>query len=94
MLQSPPVREDRPVDMTKPLPLQEKDGHLIIPIKIFFNNDREYLKGKNSERTYSTSITKTLAVRYTQVALEDIIPQLWSLELVVYDKDAALGISH
>ncbi|GKA13237.1 hypothetical protein Tco_0692883 [Tanacetum coccineum] len=89
-----PEGYDHPVDMTKPLPLQEKDGRLIIPIEVFFNNDLEYLKGKNSERTYSMSITKTPATRYTQVALEDIIPQLWSPELVVYDKDDALGISH
>ncbi|GJZ48794.1 hypothetical protein Tco_0602984, partial [Tanacetum coccineum] len=57
---------DRPIDMTKPLPLQEKDGHLIIPIEVFFNNDREYLKGKNSERTYSTFVTppKWVAAEY------------------------------
>ncbi|GJR32498.1 hypothetical protein Tco_1108730 [Tanacetum coccineum] len=80
--------------MMKPLPLQEKDGRLIIPIAVFFNNDLEYLKRKNSERTYSLSITKTPTARYTQVAIKDMIPQLWSSELVFYDKDAALRISH
>ncbi|GKC94401.1 hypothetical protein Tco_1159843 [Tanacetum coccineum] len=56
-----PKGYDRPANMSKPLPLQEKDGRLIIPIEVFFNNDLEYLKGKNSDRTYSMSITKTPA---------------------------------
>ncbi|GKB36904.1 hypothetical protein Tco_0881846 [Tanacetum coccineum] len=64
-----PEGYDRPVDMTKPLPLQEKNGRLIIPIEVFFNNDLEYLKGKNSERIYSSSITKTPAARVEDVQL-------------------------
>nr|GEV57185.1 hypothetical protein [Tanacetum cinerariifolium] len=54
-----PEGYDHAVDMSKPLPLQEKEGRLII--QIFFNNDLEYLKGDKAERTYSSSITKTLA---------------------------------
>nr|GEV56074.1 hypothetical protein [Tanacetum cinerariifolium] len=58
-----PEGYDRPVDMNKPLPLQKKGYRLIIPIKVFFNNDLEYLKRDKSERTYSYSITKTPTAR-------------------------------
>ncbi|GJV24646.1 hypothetical protein Tco_1377341 [Tanacetum coccineum] len=44
-----PKGYDRPVDMTKPLPVQEKDGRLIISIEVFFNNDLEYLKGRTQK---------------------------------------------
>ncbi|GJV51671.1 hypothetical protein Tco_1447412 [Tanacetum coccineum] len=51
------------IDMCKPLPLQDKDGQLVIPVEFFFNNELEYLKAGSKERTYSSSITKTPATR-------------------------------
>ncbi|GJV98517.1 hypothetical protein Tco_1553769 [Tanacetum coccineum] len=54
-----PEGHKSPVDMSKPLPLQDKEGRLTVPIEFFFNNDLEYLKAGNKERTYSSSITKT-----------------------------------
>ncbi|GJY24768.1 hypothetical protein Tco_0398426 [Tanacetum coccineum] len=54
-----PEGYDRPIDMSKPLPLQEKEGRLIIPIEVLFNNNLDYLKGDKAKRTYSSSITKT-----------------------------------
>ncbi|GJZ47472.1 hypothetical protein Tco_0601304 [Tanacetum coccineum] len=39
-------------------------GHLTVVVDYFFNNDLEYLKTFNSEKTYTTSITKTKADRY------------------------------
>ncbi|GKE27563.1 hypothetical protein Tco_1442947, partial [Tanacetum coccineum] len=51
------------VDMCNPLSLQDKEGRLTIPVEFFFNNDLEYLKVGNSERTYSSFITKTSAAR-------------------------------
>ncbi|GKC77150.1 hypothetical protein Tco_1127924 [Tanacetum coccineum] len=83
-----------PVDMSKTLPLQDKEGRLTIPVEFFFNNDLEYLKAGNSERTYSSSITKTPAARYTMEGIVDLIQTLWSLVKIAYDKDAALGISY
>ncbi|GKC32937.1 hypothetical protein Tco_1040231 [Tanacetum coccineum] len=80
--------------MSKPLPLQDKEGRLVIPVEFFFNNDLKYLKAVNKERTYSSLITKTQAARYTMEGIEDMIPTLWSPVVLVYDKDAALGISH
>ncbi|GKA57362.1 hypothetical protein Tco_0756550 [Tanacetum coccineum] len=47
--------------MIKPLPLQDKEGRLTIPVEFFFNNDLGYLKAGNKERSYSSSITKTPA---------------------------------
>ncbi|GJW91486.1 hypothetical protein Tco_0169039 [Tanacetum coccineum] len=66
------------VDMSKPLPQQDKEGRLTIPIEFFFNNDLEYLKEGNKERTYSSFITKTPAARYTMEGIEDMILTLWS----------------
>ncbi|GJT10153.1 hypothetical protein Tco_0857195 [Tanacetum coccineum] len=80
--------------MSKPLPLQDKEGRLVISVEFFFNNDLEYLKAGNKERMYSSSITKTPAARYTMEGIEDMIPTLWSPVVLAYDKDAALGISH
>ncbi|GJR73099.1 hypothetical protein Tco_0085464 [Tanacetum coccineum] len=58
-------RGDRyPFNLSKPLPLQGHPGHLTVAADYFFNNDLEYLKYSNTERTYTTSITKTKAARY------------------------------
>ncbi|GJU54936.1 hypothetical protein Tco_1228650 [Tanacetum coccineum] len=54
-------------DMSKPLPLQGRLGHLTVAIDYFFNNDLEYLNTFNSEKTYTTSITKTKEARYENV---------------------------
>ncbi|GJV94412.1 hypothetical protein Tco_1545989 [Tanacetum coccineum] len=34
-----PEGHKRPIDMSKPLPLQDKEGRLVIPVEFFFNND-------------------------------------------------------
>ncbi|GKD18278.1 hypothetical protein Tco_1207436 [Tanacetum coccineum] len=46
-----PKGHKSPVDMSKPLPLQDKEVRLTIPVEFFFNNDLEYLKAGNKERT-------------------------------------------
>ncbi|GJS98019.1 hypothetical protein Tco_0819189 [Tanacetum coccineum] len=60
----------------------------------FFNNDLEYLKTSNPEKTYITSITKKIAARYDIVGIEDTVPTLWSTIKHAYDKDAAKGIKY
>ncbi|GJT00856.1 hypothetical protein Tco_0822025 [Tanacetum coccineum] len=84
----------RSFNMSKPLPLQDKEGQLVIPVEFFFNNDLEYLKIGNKERTYSSSITRTPATRYTWEGIEYMIPTPWSPVVLAYDKDVALEISH
>ncbi|GJU97823.1 hypothetical protein Tco_1327094 [Tanacetum coccineum] len=39
-------------------------GHLTVTAEYFFNNDLEYLKSKDSERKYITSITKMKAIGF------------------------------
>ncbi|GJW52957.1 hypothetical protein Tco_0097042 [Tanacetum coccineum] len=68
-----------PFDLSKPLPLKGHPGHLTVIAEYFFNNDLKYLKSTDSERKYTTSITKTKAARYELVGIEDMIPKLWSL---------------
>ncbi|GJV15159.1 hypothetical protein Tco_1360482 [Tanacetum coccineum] len=52
--------------------------HLIVAADYFFNNDLEYLKSSDPERTYTTSITKTKVARYEIIGIEDMVPTLWS----------------
>ncbi|GJX47024.1 hypothetical protein Tco_0272214 [Tanacetum coccineum] len=66
-----------PFDLSKPLPLQGHLGHLTVATDYFFNNDLEYLKSSDPERTYTTSITKTKATRYEIEGIEDMVPTLW-----------------
>ncbi|GJT91359.1 hypothetical protein Tco_1080204 [Tanacetum coccineum] len=89
-----PEHDRGPYDLSKPLPLQGSLCHLTIHVNFFFNNDLKYLKTKNSERKYTTLITKTKAVKYELEFVEDMIPKLWSPVKVAYDKNAKLGILH
>nr|GEU52491.1 hypothetical protein [Tanacetum cinerariifolium] len=45
--------------------------HRVVDADYFFNNDMEYLKYSDPERTYTTSITKTKATRYEIKGIED-----------------------
>ncbi|GJV03375.1 hypothetical protein Tco_1336944 [Tanacetum coccineum] len=76
-----------PYDLSKPLPLQGSPGNLTILVDFFFNNDLGYLKTRNSERKYTTSITKTKAAKYKLKFIEEMILKLWSPVKVAYDKD-------
>ncbi|GKC57609.1 hypothetical protein Tco_1085207 [Tanacetum coccineum] len=69
-------------------------GRLTIPDDFFFNNDLEYLRGGSTDRKYTTSTTKTKHAKYDAEGIEDLVPNLWSPVKVVYDKLAALRISH
>ncbi|GKE02784.1 hypothetical protein Tco_1390767 [Tanacetum coccineum] len=89
-----PEGDRYPFDLSKPLPLQGRPGHLTVAADYFFNNDLEYLKSFDLERTYTTSITKTKSARYEIVGIEDMVPTLWSPTKVGYDKDALKGIKH
>ncbi|GJR37949.1 hypothetical protein Tco_1213633 [Tanacetum coccineum] len=81
-------------DLSKPLPLKGHPGHLTVAADYFFNNDLEYLKSFDPERTYTTSIMKTKAARYEIEGIEDMVPMLWSPTKVGYDKDALKWIKH
>ncbi|GJS21421.1 hypothetical protein Tco_0450053 [Tanacetum coccineum] len=89
-----PKGDRYPFDLSKPLPLQGRPGHLTVAVDYFFNNDLEYLKSSNPERTYTTSITKTKAARYEIIGIKDMVPTLWSTIKHAYDKDATKGIKH
>ncbi|GJR98024.1 hypothetical protein Tco_0270198 [Tanacetum coccineum] len=89
-----PEGDRYPFYLSKPLPLQGHPSHLTIAVYYFFNNDLEYLKTFNLEKTYTTSITKTKAARYKIVGIEDITPMLWSTIKHAFDKDTKKGIKH
>nr|GEV37175.1 hypothetical protein [Tanacetum cinerariifolium] len=48
-------------------------GHLTVAPDYFFNNDLEYLKSFDLERTYTTSVTKTKEARYEIKGIEDML---------------------
>ncbi|GJW37278.1 hypothetical protein Tco_0060198 [Tanacetum coccineum] len=89
-----PEGDHYPFDLSKPLPLQGRLGHLTVAADYFFNNDLEYLKSFDPERTYTTSITKTKTARYESIGIEDMVLMLCSPTKVGYDKDALKGIKH
>nr|GEV36278.1 reverse transcriptase domain-containing protein [Tanacetum cinerariifolium] len=84
-----------PFDLRKPLLLiTNAQGRQVIRLDYFINKDLEYLKGGNLNRRYSTSLTKTKAASYEIKWIEDMVPNLWSPEKVVYDRHAFWGTSH
>ncbi|GKA82555.1 hypothetical protein Tco_0789303, partial [Tanacetum coccineum] len=88
-----PEGDRYPFGLFKPLPLQGRPGHLTVAVDYFFNNDLEFLKTSDLEKTYTTSIKKTKAARYEIVGIEDMTPTLWSTIKYGYDKDAEKGSS-
>ncbi|GJY11680.1 hypothetical protein Tco_0380989 [Tanacetum coccineum] len=60
-----------PFDVSKPLPLKGRPGHLTVVAEYFFNNDLEFLKSLDPKKKYTTSITKTKVARYEIVGIED-----------------------
>ncbi|GJR16535.1 hypothetical protein Tco_0799187 [Tanacetum coccineum] len=83
-----------PFDLSKPLPLQGRPGHLTVAADYFFNNDLEYLKSSNLEKTYTTSITKIKSARYEINGIEDMVPTLSSTIKHAYEKDVEKEIKH
>ncbi|GJS45624.1 hypothetical protein Tco_0595745 [Tanacetum coccineum] len=83
-----------PFNLTMPLPLKGRPGHLTVAAEYFFNNDLEFPKSSYHQKKYTTSITKTRATRYEIVGIADMVPTLWSTTKVAYDKDAEKGIKH
>ncbi|GJW73837.1 hypothetical protein Tco_0133207 [Tanacetum coccineum] len=92
-----PEGRQYPHDLRQPLPLvPNSQGRHVIPFHHFINNDLEYLRGGESSRKYSTSVTKTTAADYGHIKwIEDLVPNsMWSQMIVKYDKFALWGISH
>nr|GEV27893.1 retrovirus-related Pol polyprotein from transposon TNT 1-94 [Tanacetum cinerariifolium] len=67
-----PKGDRYPFELSKPLPLQGRPGHLTVSVDYFFNNDLEYLKTFDSEKKYTTSITKTKATRVKSVSVKKL----------------------
>ncbi|GJY19024.1 hypothetical protein Tco_0390515 [Tanacetum coccineum] len=92
-----PEGRQYPHDLRQPLPLvPNSQGRHVIPFHHFINNDLEYLRGGESSRKYSTSVTKTTAADYGHIKwIEDLVPNsMWSQMIVNYDKFALWEILH
>nr|GEY81371.1 hypothetical protein [Tanacetum cinerariifolium] len=79
---------DYPFDLTKPLPLVMNRNRQMVPVDYFFNNDLKYLQGGISTMTYTNSLTKTKAAQYNLLGNKDMVPNIWVLVKVAYDKHA------
>ncbi|GJU92497.1 hypothetical protein Tco_1304920 [Tanacetum coccineum] len=90
-----PEGREYPFDLNKPLSLIEDRGRQVVPTDYFVNNDLEYLKGGRSSSKYATSTTRTKATKYYNIeGIEDMVPTLWSLVKVAYNKHAIWGTYH
>ncbi|GKF43475.1 hypothetical protein Tco_0130027, partial [Tanacetum coccineum] len=90
-----PEGHEYPFDLSKLLPLIEDQSRQVVPANYFINNDLEYLKGGSVSKKYMTSTTKTKATKYDTIeGIEDMVPSLWSLVKIAYDKYAMWGITH
>ncbi|GKF89632.1 hypothetical protein Tco_0263595, partial [Tanacetum coccineum] len=79
---------DYPFNLSKPLPLITRGKCQRVPFEFFINNDLKYLQGRILTMTYMTSTTKTKAAQYDLPGIEDMVPNIWSLVKVAYDKYA------
>ncbi|GKF84775.1 hypothetical protein Tco_0249673, partial [Tanacetum coccineum] len=52
--------------LSKPLPLVMSGNRQIVPVDYFFNNDLAYLQRGSTGRTYTTSLTKTKAIKVSK----------------------------
>nr|GEU31063.1 copia protein [Tanacetum cinerariifolium] len=87
-----PENKPYPFNLIKTLPLiQDRQGRQIIPKDYFINIDLQYLKGGDSSRRYSTSVTKTKAASYDLKWIDDMLYDLWCLS-VPQDYDVSSAI--
>ncbi|GJW21103.1 hypothetical protein Tco_0031725 [Tanacetum coccineum] len=70
-----PEGDRYPFDLSKPLPLVKSVNRQIILVDYFFNNDLAYLQGGNTDRTYTTFLTKTKAAKYDLPGIEYMGPK-------------------
>nr|GEX02975.1 retrovirus-related Pol polyprotein from transposon TNT 1-94 [Tanacetum cinerariifolium] len=83
-----PENKPYPFNLRKPLPLiQDHRGHQIIPKDYFINKDLEYLKGGDSSRRYSTSVTKTKAASYDLKWIKYMAYDLWIKDEIYADEE-------
>ncbi|GKA13108.1 hypothetical protein Tco_0692654 [Tanacetum coccineum] len=80
-----------PYDLSKPLPLHESRGRLIVPANFFFNNDIEYLRGGSTDRKYTASTTKTKAAK---VSRHDVYSTMRILSVTSVTVDEWYGYNH
>ncbi|GJR72531.1 putative exopolyphosphatase [Tanacetum coccineum] len=80
-----------PYDLSKPLPLQGSPGHFTFLVDFFFNNNLEYLRTGNSERKYTTSITKTKAAKFSKL---DVYSTMKILSVVSVKVDKQFGYGY
>nr|GEV50004.1 hypothetical protein [Tanacetum cinerariifolium] len=84
-----------PFDLSKPLSSIKDRGCQVVPANYFINNDLEYLKGGSSSSKYVTSTTRTKAGKYDNIeGIKDMVPTLWSLVKVAYNKHDVRGTYH
>ncbi|GKC44784.1 hypothetical protein Tco_1062506 [Tanacetum coccineum] len=88
-----PEGKKYPFDLNKPLPLIMDRDRQVVPVDYFINNNLEYLRGGSSSKKYTTSTTKTKAAKYDIQGIEDMVPSLWSLVKVSYDRYVVWEIS-
>nr|GEX11381.1 hypothetical protein [Tanacetum cinerariifolium] len=68
-----PEGDRHPFDLSKPLPLQGRPSHLTVTANYFFNNDLEFLKTSNSEKTYKKTKVARVKKLHGYGHLEEVV---------------------
>ncbi|GKD33166.1 hypothetical protein Tco_1248675 [Tanacetum coccineum] len=93
-----PEGDKCPYDLSKPLPLKGRPGHLTVAGEFFFNNDLECLKSASLERKYTTSTTKIKALFYrsqiNRLSRHDVYSTLKILSVVSVTVDKQFGYGY
>nr|GEV87382.1 hypothetical protein [Tanacetum cinerariifolium] len=71
-----PEGKEYPFNLSKPLSLIMDQGCQVVPVDYFINNDLKYLRGGSSNKKYTTSTTKTKAVKYDILGIKDMVTLL------------------
>ncbi|GJW95064.1 hypothetical protein Tco_0174736 [Tanacetum coccineum] len=67
-----PKGKEYPFDLSKTLVLIMNQGHQVVHVDCFINNDLEYLRRGSLSKKYMTSMTKTKAAKYDIPGIKDM----------------------
>ncbi|GJR05526.1 hypothetical protein Tco_0528510 [Tanacetum coccineum] len=85
-----PEGKEYSFDLSNPLSLIMEQGRHFIHVDYFINNDLEYLRGGSLSKKYTTSTTKTKAIKYDIPGIEDMYDYGYLEEIEVRREDQQL----
>ncbi|GJU87999.1 hypothetical protein Tco_1300422 [Tanacetum coccineum] len=83
-------------DLSKPLPLQGPPSRTTIHVDFFFNKDLEYLRTRNKEKKYASSLTKPKAAgaRHAVTSRHKVYSRMKNLSVIRISIDKHFGFGY